>query len=43
LLLLEGNPLERIENTRRIAGVIVSGKFYSRKELDGRMEDLRRP
>lgn len=41
LLLLEGNPLERIENTRRISGVIVSGNFYARKELDERMEDLR--
>jgi hypothetical protein len=42
LLLLERNPLERIENTRRIAGVIVGGKFYPRSELDERMEDLRR-
>ena len=41
LLLLEGNPLERIENTRRISGVIVGGTFYSRKALDERMEDLR--
>jgi hypothetical protein len=41
LLLLEGNPLERIENTRRISGVIVSGNFHARKELDERMEDLR--
>ena len=41
LLLLERNPLERVENTRRITGVIVSGEFYSRTELDKRMEELR--
>jgi imidazolonepropionase-like amidohydrolase len=41
LLLLERNPLERIENTRRIAAVIVGGELHSRKELDERMEDLR--
>lgn len=42
LLLLERNPLERIDNTRRIAGVFVNGKFYSRAELDERMQELRR-
>jgi imidazolonepropionase-like amidohydrolase len=41
LLLLGSNPLERIENTRDIRGVIVSGKLHARKELDERMEDLR--
>jgi imidazolonepropionase-like amidohydrolase len=41
LLLLEANPLERIENTRRMSGVIVSGKFYARNELDKRMEEMR--
>ena len=42
LLLLERNPLERIENTRRIAGVIARGTFHSRAELDEQMEDLKR-
>lgn len=42
LLLLHRNPLERIENTREIAGVIVGGKLYSRKEIDERMADMRR-
>jgi len=34
LVLLKANPLEDIKNTRRIAGVIKSGIYYSRKELD---------
>jgi hypothetical protein len=42
LLLLEGNPLEDIRNTRRIAAVVVAGKLYSRKELDTRLDALRR-
>lgn len=42
LLLLDRNPLERIENTREIGGVIVGGTLYTRKELDERMEDLKR-
>jgi imidazolonepropionase-like amidohydrolase len=41
LLLLEGNPLADIKNTRRIAAVIVGGKLYSRSELNARMEGLR--
>lgn len=42
LLLLEGNPLQDIKNTRRIAGVIVGGKYYSRGELNNRLELSRR-
>jgi hypothetical protein len=41
LLLLEGNPLADIKNTRRIAGIIVRGQFYSRPELDARLAALR--
>jgi len=33
--LLDGNPLQDIVNTRRIAGVIAQGRYYSRKDLDG--------
>jgi imidazolonepropionase-like amidohydrolase len=40
LLLLDANPLDDIKNTRRIAAVIVSGKLYSRSELDSRMNAL---
>jgi len=34
LVLLEANPLEDIRNTTKIAAVIVSGKYYSRQDLD---------
>jgi hypothetical protein len=35
LVLLDGNPLQDIGNTRRIAGVFAQGRYYSRQELDG--------
>ena len=35
LVLLEGNPLEDIGNTRRVAGVLAQGRYYSRQDLDG--------
>jgi hypothetical protein len=34
LVLLEGNPLEDIGNTRRIAGVFAQGRYYSHQDLD---------
>ena len=34
LVLLEANPLEDIRNTRKIAAVILRGKYYPRAELD---------
>ncbi len=34
LVLLDANPLEDIRNTRKIFGVVVDGKYYSRKDLD---------
>jgi Amidohydrolase family len=34
LVLLEANPLEDIPNTRKIAAVVKTGKYYSRQELD---------
>jgi tetratricopeptide (TPR) repeat protein len=34
LVLLEANPLEEIGNTRKIAAVVVAGKYYSRSSLD---------
>ncbi|HSS96017.1 MAG TPA: amidohydrolase family protein [Terriglobales bacterium] len=34
LVLLEANPLEDIHNTRKIAAVILGGKYYPRAELD---------
>jgi imidazolonepropionase-like amidohydrolase len=41
LLLLEGDPLANIANTRRIAAVVASGKYLSRNELDGAMAELK--
>jgi hypothetical protein len=34
LVLLNGNPLEDISNTQKIAGVILEGQYFSRAELD---------
>jgi hypothetical protein len=34
LVLLDGNPLQDIGNTRRIAGVFAQGRYYSRNDLD---------
>jgi hypothetical protein len=41
LLLLDGDPLKDVSNTRRIAAVIANGKYLSRIELDARMRTLR--
>lgn len=42
LLLLDANPLSSIGNTRRIAGVMVRGRWLSRQELDRLLESLGR-
>jgi imidazolonepropionase-like amidohydrolase len=34
LVLLDGNPLENITNTRRIAAVVLRGRLFQRRELD---------
>lgn len=34
LVLLDANPLEDIGNLDKIAGVVVAGRYYSRRELD---------
>jgi imidazolonepropionase-like amidohydrolase len=34
LVLLDANPLDDIGNTQKIAGVIVNGRYFSRKDLD---------
>lgn len=38
LVLLEGDPLADIRNTRRVWGVMTGGRFYSRQELDRALE-----
>ena len=39
-VLREGNPLEDIANTRRSAGVMVPGCYYSRAGLDLMLEEV---
>jgi len=34
LVLLDGNPLEDISNTRRVAGVCAQGRYYSQQDLN---------
>ena len=34
LVLLEANPLADIRNTRKIAAVVLAGRYYSRQDLD---------
>lgn len=40
LVLLEGNPLADIHALRRVRGVVAAGRFYSRADLDRRLEDV---
>ncbi len=37
LLLLDGDPLENIENTARIAAVILGGEVLERRALDEKL------
>jgi imidazolonepropionase-like amidohydrolase len=40
LILLDDNPFERIEATRRIHGVMLRGMWMSRRDLDRRLKAL---
>jgi len=40
LVLLEANPLENISNTRRIAAVMLNGKFLSKEALQKMLSDV---
>jgi hypothetical protein len=40
LILLDADPLADVANTRRIAAVIVGGRYLSRADLNARMHDL---
>ena len=42
LVLLDGNPLENIRNTRRIAGVMVGGRWIDAADRVNLLEDIRR-
>ena len=40
LVLLEGNPLENIQNTRRIAAVMVNGRYLPKESLQRMLNDV---
>ena len=40
LILLEGNPLDNIKNTRRIAAVIVNGRYLPKQTLQRMLDDV---
>lgn len=42
LVMLDGNPLDHIENTQRIAAVVLGGKVYGRHELDHLLAEAER-
>ena len=41
LVLLEGNPLDAISNTRRIAAVVADGRLFTREGLDSLFVEVR--
>jgi len=41
LVLLEGNPLQDIANTSRIAGVMIGGRWLAKGEIDRRLRESR--
>jgi imidazolonepropionase-like amidohydrolase len=41
LVLLDGNPLENIANSARIAGVMIGGRWIPRSEIDQRLAQIR--
>ena len=41
MVLLDANPLDDINNTRRIAGVVLRGTFYDKDGLEGLLSDVR--
>ena len=43
LVLLEGNPLEDIKNTTRIAGVVINGKYLPKSELEKLLAQVEAP
>jgi imidazolonepropionase-like amidohydrolase len=40
LLLLDGNPLESVGHAARPAGVMVRGRYFSRKDIDKKLEAI---
>ena len=42
LLLLDSNPLDNIENIRKIGTVVAAGRVFERNELDAILADIQR-
>ena len=42
LLLLDSNPLEKIDNVRKIRTVVARGRVFQRDELDTMLGEIRR-
>jgi hypothetical protein len=40
LVLLDANPLQDIRNTRKIFGVVVGGRYYSREDVNKMLEQV---
>jgi imidazolonepropionase-like amidohydrolase len=40
LVLLDANPLDAIENTRKIRGVVLAGRYFSRADLDSMLSQV---
>jgi imidazolonepropionase-like amidohydrolase len=40
LILLDANPLENIDDSTKIAGVMINGKWMSRADLDKRLDEI---
>ncbi len=40
LILLEANPLEDVRNAKKIAGVFRDGRWFSKEEIDRRLEEI---
>ena len=42
LVLLEGNPLQNIGNTRRVASVVSNGRLMEKRDIDATLKDVER-
>jgi hypothetical protein len=42
LVLLDSNPLENIDNTRKILTVVAAGRVFKRGELDTMLSDIQK-
>ncbi len=42
VVLLDANPLEKISNTKKIRAVVLAGRYFSRDELNGLLDQVER-